>query len=119
MPQVPCSYPSAHPGCVEGKFPEPTIVKCLCRYAEQNRSAGWDAEWVHAYSQYEEQQRQQEDRENSDFFAGSAGYGRTFNRSDPMGFYKVLGVEPGASKQEIQVLAHSFFNLVCICECLQ
>lgn len=57
---------------------------------------------MHAYSQYEEQQRQQEDREN---FAWSAGYGRSFNRSDPLGYYEALGVEPGASKQEIQVLA--------------
>ncbi|CAL5227592.1 g10591 [Coccomyxa viridis] len=72
------------------------------RYAEQNRSAGWDAEWVHAYSQYEEQQRQQDQREHSDFFGQSAGYGRSFNRSDPMGYYGALGVEPGASKQGIQ-----------------
>ena len=60
---------------------------------------------MHAYSQYEEQQRQQEDRENSDFFARSSGYGRGLNRSDPLGYYKALGVEPGASKQEIQVLS--------------
>ena len=67
---------------------------------------------MHAYSQYEEQQRQQADRENSDFFAGSAGYGHSFNRSDPMGYYEALGVEPGASKQEIQVLSDSFSTLV-------
>ena len=74
-----------------------------CRYAEQNTTAGWDAEWVHAYSQYEEQRRQQEDRDNTGFFGQKPEYGRRFNRSDPLGYYEALGVEPGASKQEIQV----------------
>jgi hypothetical protein len=76
-----------------------------CRFAEQNTTAGWDAEWVHAYSHYEEQQRQEEQRESSGFFGQRASsYSRRFSRSDPLGYYEALGVEPGASKQEIQVL---------------
>ncbi len=67
---------------------------------------------MHAYSQYEEQQRQQDQREHSDFFGQSAGYGRSFNRSDPMGYYGALGVEPGASKQGIQVVPDSSLNPV-------
>ena len=74
-----------------------------CRYAEQNTAAGWDAEWVHAYSQYEEEQRQQAEREHANFFKSSSGYSRSFNRADPLGHYQALGVEPGASKEEIQV----------------
>ncbi|CAK0753060.1 hypothetical protein CVIRNUC_002192 [Coccomyxa viridis] len=72
------------------------------RYAEQNTAAGWDAEWVHAYSQYEEEQRQQAEREHASYFKSSSGYSRGFNRADPLGFYEALGVEPGASKEEIQ-----------------
>ena len=67
---------------------------------------------MHAYSQYEEQQRQQDQKENSEFFGRSAGYGRSFNRSDPMGYYEALGVESGASKQEIQVLPDRSLNHV-------
>lgn len=78
------------------------LLHCY-RYAEQNTAAGWDAEWVHAYSQYEEQQRQQDERDHSEFFGQSAGFSRSFNRSDPLGYYNILGLEPGASKQEIQV----------------
>ncbi len=70
---------------------------------------------MHAYSQYEEQQRQQDQRENSGFFGGSAGYGRSFNRTDPLGYYEALGVEPGASKQEIQVLPDDSLTLTTFC----
>ena len=81
----------------------PHSACCSCRYAEQNTAAGWDAEWVHAYSQYEEEQRQQAEREHASYFKSSSGYSWGFNRADPMGYYEALGVEPGASKEEIQV----------------
>ena len=71
---------------------------------------------MHAYSQYEEQQRQQEQREGSSFFGQSASsYSRKFSRSDPLGYYEALGVEPGASKQEIQVLPQLFLSIRLMC----
>ena len=58
---------------------------------------------MHAYSQFEEEQRQQAEREHANYFRGSSGYSRGFSRADPLGYYEALGVEPGASKEEIQV----------------
>ena len=67
---------------------------------------------MHAYSQYEEEQRQQAEREHASYFKGSSGYSRSFSRADPLGYYEALGVEAGASKEEIQVTTASAIAVV-------
>lgn len=71
-----------------------------CRDAEGNMAGAWDAEWVHVYSQYEEHRRRMDEQENAEFFSGSS---RTGSARDPLGYYQLMGLEPGCSKQEIQV----------------
>ena len=49
----------------------------------------------------------EDERENARFFGGGGGTGRAAGgqggrRGDPMGYYEELGLEPGASKQEVQ-----------------
>ena len=61
----------------------------------------WDAEWVHAYSQYEERRRRMDEQEHAEFFGSSAGY--SGSARDPLGYYQLMGLEPSCSKQEIQV----------------
>ncbi|KAK9906709.1 hypothetical protein WJX75_006533 [Coccomyxa subellipsoidea] len=69
------------------------------RDAEGNMAGAWDAEWVHVYSQYEEHRRRMDEQENAEFFSGSS---RTGSARDPLGYYQLMGLEPGCSKQEIQ-----------------
>ncbi|CAL8462316.1 g1849 [Coccomyxa elongata] len=70
------------------------------RDAEGNTTGAWDAEWVHMYTQYEEQRRRMDERENAQFFGG--GYSGQGSARDPLGYYQLMGLEPGCSKQEIQ-----------------
>lgn len=72
-----------------------------CRDAEGNTTGAWDAEWVHMYTQYEEQRRRMDERENAQFFGGA--YSGQGSARDPLGYYQLMGLEPGCSKQEIQV----------------
>ncbi len=77
-----------------------------CRDAEGNRAGAWDAEWVHAYSRYEEERRRMDEQENAEWFGSSAQQG---SAGDRLGYYQLMGLEAGCSKQEIQVC------LSCLC----
>ncbi|KAK9807034.1 hypothetical protein WJX72_011376 [[Myrmecia] bisecta] len=59
----------------------------------------WDAEWIHAYSRYEEYQRFQDEQESYSYASQAGG---RIDHDDPRGYYKALGVDPKCTKQEIQ-----------------
>lgn len=70
-------------------------------------AGSWDAEWVHAYSEYEEQRRRMDEREHAEFFGrysrARTAAGASGRSGDPLGYYKLMGLAPGCTKQEIQV----------------
>ncbi len=90
---------------------------CGHRQEQAELGGGWDAEWVGAYTRNEEQQRIREEAESRRWQqrrqwgpgggawggAGGQGMGGRAVSRDPRGYYRTLGVEPGASKEDIQV----------------
>ena len=86
----------------------------LRRYQEFERSrmkaregargqSTWDDEKVGGYRQERAEQRRTRDREYEYQYSRAGGRTRmTGDLKDPKGYYKVLGVSPGATKEEVQ-----------------
>ncbi|KAI9471984.1 MAG: hypothetical protein EXX96DRAFT_642277 [Benjaminiella poitrasii] len=62
-------------------------------------SESWDNDWVREYSAFEDQERRRTWREEREY---SNSYSSTSAGGDPKGYYRVLGVSPSASQQDIQ-----------------
>ena len=70
-----------------------------------DQSGSFSTSWTHAYSQFEQfrQSREQSQQRSP----GSSGYsggakGAQYSSSDPKGYYKLLEIEPSASKADVQ-----------------
>lgn len=77
-----------------------------------DQSGSFSTSWTHTYSQFDRfrqsrEQSQQQSSGSSGYSQGSAGYsggssGAHFSSSDPKGYYKLLEIEPSASKADVQ-----------------
>lgn len=70
--------------------------------SKTDQTGSFSTSWTHAYSQFEQFRRS---REQSRFEGGSSGFsaGRSsYKSSDPKGYYKLLEIEPSASKADVQ-----------------
>ena len=77
---------------------------------EGDAAGGWDAEWVRAYSRYEEARRAREEEEHERLFGGYAQRAQRARRGDPLGYYELMGLEPGCTTQEVQARLLTCFS---------
>ena len=79
------------------------LSSAACRSQREGDAAGaWDAEWVRAYSRYEQARRARDEAEHERLFGGYAQRAQRARRGDPLGYYKLMGLEPGCTTQEVQ-----------------